>query len=48
MNEIEITKIELDLMMRGCTERLQHEIEIGHLIGMAQIILMALLLWRLW
>ncbi len=44
----EITKIELDLMMRGCTERLQHEIEFSHYIGVVQIILIALLLWRIW
>ena len=44
----EITKIELDLMMRGCTERLQRELEFSHYIGMVQIILLALILWRLW
>ena len=48
MNEIEISKIELDIMMRGCTERLENKMGFSHVIGIAQIMLLALILWRIW
>jgi len=46
----DITKMELNVVnaMRQCAGTLQHEVSFGNTLGVAQIALLALILWRVW
>lgn len=46
----EITKMESGLInaIRETTAKLEHDLEFGHYLDIAKIILLAMILWRLW